>query len=101
MSDETKPGSAEHSLDRVERLMAIEEVLIDRIQADPAQRERLIREIEARMERGEFGDDVAFDGDFDDDLDNDALAALVRKLGPLSPRGQAGAAVQPEELFFE
>jgi hypothetical protein len=86
MSEETKPGPAGDSLDRVELLMAIEEAFIDQIQADPAQRERLIREIEARMERGEFGDD--------------ALAALVRKVGP-HPRGQAGAAVQPEELFFE
>ena len=60
MSEQTKPGPSEDSLDRIERLMAIEEALFDRIQADPAQRERLIREIEARMERGEFGDD----GDF-------------------------------------
>jgi|SRR2546429_759632 len=98
MSEQTEPGPAEDSLDRVERLMAIEEALINQIQADPRltldQRERLIREItaelEARIERGEFGDE----GDWD-------AAALVRKLGPRSPRSQAGAAVKPEEPFLE
>jgi len=83
----------EDSLDRVERLMAIEEVLIDQIRADPTlstgERARLIREIEVRIERAESGDD--------DDLDDDDFAALVRRLGPRSPRGQAGAAAQPEE----
>jgi hypothetical protein len=94
MDGQTNPSPAEDSLDRVERLMAIEEAII---QADsrltPEQRERLMREIEALIAHGEFGDE----GDFDDD----ALAALVRKLGPRSPRGQAGAAAQPEDPFFE
>jgi hypothetical protein len=93
-----KPGGAEDSLERLERLMAIEETLISKVQADtlltPGQRDRLIREIEARIERaGELGDE--------DDFDDDALAALVRNLGPRSPRGQAGAAAQPEDLSFE
>ncbi len=100
------------SLDLVEWVMAIEEALIDR-HLGPGQRKRLIREIdafiaphlapgqrdelihelEARIAKGEFGGE----GDFDDD----ALTALVRKLGPRSPRGQAGAAAQPEEPFVE
>ena len=96
MSERSKPGPPEDSLDRVERIMAIEEALIDQVQADPrldaAQREWLIREIEARIDRGEFGDE----GDFDDD----ALGSLVRKYGPRSPHGQ-GTMAQPEEPFFE
>jgi hypothetical protein len=51
-----------------------------------------IREIEVRIAKGEFGDEGGFDGD--------ALAA-VRKPGPRSPRGQAGAVAQPEEPSFE
>jgi hypothetical protein len=83
------------SLDRVELMMAVEEALD--LEADPrltpGQREELLREIEARIERGEFGDGSDFDAD--------ALGVLVRKLGPRGPRGQAGAAVKPEEPFFE
>ena len=79
------------SLDLVELVMAIESA-IDR-DLDPSEREWLIREIKTRMATGEFGNE----GDFDDD----ALGALVRKLGPRSPRGQAGAAVKPEEPFRE
>ena len=45
---------------------------------------------ETRIAKGDEGD-----------LDDDALAALVRKLGPRNPPGQAGAAVKPEEQFFE
>jgi hypothetical protein len=86
VSGQAKSNPAEDSLDRIQRLMAIEESLIDQIQADPRldphQRERLIREIEARIERAELGDD---------------LAALVRKLGPRGPRGKAGAAAAPPE----
>lgn len=111
MAQQTNPGPAEDSLDLVELVMAIEELtnahaspgqrtrLSREIEAlinprlTPGQRERLIGEIKARIANGEFGDE----GDFDDD----ALAALVRKLGPRSPRGQAGAATPPEEPFFE
>ncbi len=97
MSEWSHPGHPDDSLDRVERLMAIEEALLSRIQADsrltPDQRDWLIREIEARIERGEFGEG--------EDLDDDALAALVRKLPPRGPSGQAGAAAKPEEPFFE
>ena len=92
MAEQTNPSPAEDSLDLVERVMAIEEALINPHLA-PGERELLIREIEARIARGEFGDEG--------DIDDDALAALVRKLGPRSPRGQAGAAAQPEEPFVE
>jgi hypothetical protein len=90
MAQQTNPGPAEDSLDLVELVMAIEELISPHV--SPGQRERLIGEIKARIANGEFGDD---------DFDDDALAALVRKLGPRSPRGQAGAAARPEELFFE
>ena len=92
MAEQTNPSPAEDSLDLVERVMAIEEALSNP-RLTPGQRERLIREIEARIANGEFGDE----GNFDDD----ALAAVVRKPGPRSPLGQAGAAAQPEEPFFE
>jgi hypothetical protein len=92
MPEPTNPSPAEDSLDLVERIMTIEEALLDSCLA-PDQRERLIREIEARIANGEFGDE----GNFDDD----ALAAVVRKPGPRSPRDYAGAAAQPEEPFFE
>src|SRR6266404_37708 len=91
MAEQTNPSPPEDSLDLVERVMAIEELINQDL--TPGQRERLIREIEAQIASGEFGDE----GDFDDD----ALAALVRKLGPRSPLGQAGAAAQPEEPLFE
>jgi hypothetical protein len=74
------------SLDIVEAVMAIEEV-VDHIKADPslssAQRQAKLRDLWDWIER-EFGDA---------DLDDDALGALVRKLGP-RPRGQSGAAAQ-------
>jgi hypothetical protein len=89
MPELTDPSPDDDSLDLVERVMAMEEALISRIQADPRltpeQREWLIREIEERIERGEFGED------------DDTLAALVRKLPPRGPRGQAGAAAKPDE----
>jgi hypothetical protein len=92
MSERANPGPPEDSLDAIERVIAIEEAF-DELLADPrltsAQRESLIHEFEARFERGEFGGE--------DDFDDDALAAMVRKLGPRSPRGQAGAAARPEE----
>src|SRR6266403_1774239 len=114
MSDQAKPGAFEDSLDVVELVMAIEAALINQnprlghvqrerlireiealIDQNPriaqVQPERLIREIEGWIERAEFGDE--------DDFDDDALSALVRKLGPRTPRGQAGAAAQPEEPF--
>jgi hypothetical protein len=92
MAEQTNSRLPEDSLDLIERVMAIEEVLFDP-HLTPGQRDRLIREIEARIASGEFGEEGGFD--------DDALAALVRKLGPRSPRGQAGAAANPEELFFE
>jgi hypothetical protein len=50
----------------------------------------LVLEIAERIAKGEFGDE-GFD---------DTLAIVVRKLGPRSSRGQAGAAAVPEEPFF-
>jgi hypothetical protein len=111
MAELTNPGPAEDSLDLVERVMAIEEVL-DNPRISPGQRERFIREIEARMGNGGFGEEGDFireieariaNGEFggEGDFDDDALAAVVRKPGPRTPRGQAGAAAQPEEPFFE
>jgi hypothetical protein len=92
MATETNPSPAEDSLDLVERVMAMGEALLNPNLA-PSQRDRLIREIKERIADAQFGDE----GDFGDD----ALAALVRKLGPRSPRGQAGAAAKPEDPFFE
>jgi hypothetical protein len=95
MSRQAEPAPFEDSLERVERIMAMEEWLINQVKADPNlspdRRKRLIRGIEQRIERVEFGDD--------DDFDDDDFAALVRNLGPRSPRGQAGAAARPEEPF--
>ena len=93
MSDQNSPNPARDSLDVVELVMAIEEAIATDIHLTPNERERLMREIEARIERGEIGDGTNFN--------DDALAALVRKLGPRGPLGQAGAAAKPEELFFE
>jgi hypothetical protein len=59
----------------------------------PDQREWLGGEIQARIERGEFGDEG--------DLDDDALSALVRNRGPRGPRGEGEAAAVPDEPFFE
>lgn len=91
MSEQTNRVPSDDSLDIVERAVAIEETL-DQIRVDPrlsfAQREFLIREIEERLERGEFGDEGG-----------DALAALVRKRGPRNPSGQAGAAAKPDPFF--
>jgi hypothetical protein len=89
MYEESKPGLPRDSLEVVERIMAMEEAIERNPSLTPAERERLIREIRARFERGEF--------DGEDDLDDDALAILVEKLGPRSPRGQAGAAAKPED----
>ena len=71
------------SLDTVELVMAFEEALSNLPPGD--KRDRLIREIEERIARGEFGDE-----------DDDALASLVRIIGPRKPHGQAGAAAIPE-----
>jgi hypothetical protein len=90
MSEPATPGPQD-SLDRIELVMAMEELLEDS-RLTHAERDRLIHEI-ARMEGGEFGDE----GDPDDDL----LAALVRKLGPRGPRGQSAAAVLPPEPWEE
>ena len=72
------------SLDIVELVMAYEEALS---QLPPGQeRDRLVREIEARIAEGEFGDE----GD-------DTLAGVVRAIRPRHPSGHAGAAEVPEE----
>jgi hypothetical protein len=77
------------SLDIVEAVMAVEE-LVEEIHADrslsPEQREAKLHDLWVWIER-EFGDA---------DLDDDALGALVRKLGP-RPRGQSGAAAKVPE----
>jgi hypothetical protein len=78
------------SLDIVEAVMAIEEVA-DEIQADPSlspeQRQVKFRDLWDWIE-SQLGDT---------DLDDDALTALVRKLGP-RPRGQSGAAAEVPNL---
>jgi hypothetical protein len=83
------------SLDIVEAVMAVEES-VDRVQANPSlsaeQRDAIIRSLWDRIE-DEFPDDTG--------LDDDTLAALVRKLGP-RPRGSSGVAAQvPEPPIFE
>jgi len=83
------------SLDIVEAVMAIEES-VDQVQANsslsPEQRDAIVRSLRDRIE-DEFPDDTG--------LDDDTLAAFVRKLGP-RPRGSSGAAAQvPEAPFFE
>jgi hypothetical protein len=89
MGEQENPNAYEDSLDIVERIMAIEEALGD-TPLSAAEREMLSKEIERRMASGEFGDE----------LDDDALAALVRKIRPRGPRDQ-GAAARPEEPFLE
>jgi hypothetical protein len=89
MSEQSQPGRTIDSLDVVELMMAIEEAIDADTSLTPAQRARLMHEIEARIERGDFGDMGG--------LNDDALGMLVRKLGPRGPRGQAGAAARPEE----
>jgi hypothetical protein len=111
MLERTEPGSAD-SLDIVEHMMALEEAL-DLSRLSPGQRERLLHEIESRIVTGEFADGGELfvrevrariaNGEFGDtgDLDDNSLGAMVRKLGPHNPRGQAGAAAKPEEPYFE
>jgi hypothetical protein len=73
------------SLDIIERVMAIEEAFSERmITLSPDGREELIREILARLDCDEFGNN------------DDALAILVRRLGPQGPMGKSGIAVLPE-----
>jgi hypothetical protein len=74
MGEPTHPSPTEDSLDIVERVMAIEEALIDP-QATP----------------GESGDY----------FDDDALASLVRNPKPRRPSDQAGAAAKSEAPSFE
>jgi len=76
------------SLDIVEVAMVLEESLDGYENLTEAERERLLRELRARIEGGEFGDD-------------EGLAMLVRKLGPKGPLGEAGAAVRPDSTSFE
>ena len=83
------------SLDIVEAVMALEES-VDQVHANPGlspeQRDAIIRRLWASIE-DEFPDDQG--------LDDDTLAALVRKLGP-RPRGSSGAAARvPEPPIFD
>lgn len=82
------------SLERIERLMAAEEVLIERIRDDKslseAQQDALIREIEASVDADGFPDG---DDDWDD---GDALAIFARKLGPKGPQDKFGSAITPD-----
>lgn len=91
MPDQPSFGdSPSDSLDFVEGVMAIEASFADQLRGlTEVERHRVIQEIWKRMQSGEFGSGH--------DLDDEGLAALVRKLGPRNPRGQAGAAAQPEE----
>jgi len=81
------------SLERIERQLAIEDELIEKIVADErlslGAREQLIREILALRDSDDFWNE-------DDWNDDDALAILVRKLGPKGPQGKSGVAVRPE-----
>ena len=85
-----RPDDSQDSLERIERRLAMEEALIEKIGADERlsldAREHLIREI---LTSDEFWND-------DDRNDDDALAILVRKLGPKGPTGKSGIAVRPE-----
>ena len=86
-------GSDEDSLERIERKLAMEDALIEKISTDERlsldAREQLIREILARRDDAEFWSE-------DDWNDDDASAILVRKFGPKGPKGQSGVALQPE-----
>ena len=90
MSEQT-PRQTPDSLEIVELVMALEER--HAVDLTPDQREWLGREIQARIESGEFGDEG--------DLDDDALSALVLNRGPRRPRGDGEAAAVPAEPFFE
>lgn len=83
MASQPDPGPLSEDLDPIEVAMAFDEALPS---ISPEQRDRLIRAIQER---------IASPGD--DGPDNDALTALVRKLGPRDPRGQAGAAAKPDD----
>jgi hypothetical protein len=94
MTPEPKhPERAIDSLDAVELVMAIEEVIGTDPDLTDRQREALIQEIEARIASGEFGGP----GDFDDN----ALAAVVGNRGPRNPPGQAGVAAKPDQPHFD
>jgi hypothetical protein len=77
------------SLEIVELMMAIEQAFDLDASLTATQRERLLSEIQKRIEKGELGslDDL--------DLDEGTLGVLVRKLGPRGPLGQAGAKAFP------
>src|ERR1035438_10058035 len=68
MPEPSEQGRDADSLDIVEVMMAVEEAIGVDESLSPAQRERLLREIEARIERGEIGDLS--------DLDEGALGVL-------------------------
>src|SRR4051794_10379575 len=97
MSDWIGPNRPNDSLDGVELFMAtIEEALapiLARLALGPEQREQLIADIATRIMSERSGDDGGFD--------DDALAAMVRNLGPRKPAGKPGAVVKPQEPYFE
>ena len=74
----------EGSLDHVERLLALEEAILQDPQLSLAQRKYLLSGLEIRFENGEF-----------DDFDDGDFAAWVRKAAP-GPKGQPGAAAAEE-----
>jgi hypothetical protein len=83
-----RSDDSQDSLERVEHRVAMVEALIEEISTDERlsldAREQLIQEILARSD-DEFWND-----------DDDALAILVRRLGPKGPQGSSGVAVHPE-----
>jgi hypothetical protein len=84
-----RSDDSQDSLERVEHRLAMVEALIEEISTDERlsldAREQLIQEILARSDDDEFWND-----------DDDALAILVRRLGPKGPQGSSGVAVHPE-----
>ena len=82
-----RSDDSQDSLERVEHRVAMVEALIEEISTDERlsldAREQLIQEILARSD-DEFWND-----------DDDALAILVRRLGPKGPQGSSGVAVHP------
>ena len=74
-------------IDPIERLIALETAIQEDPRLSPAQREYLLRELDRRLENGEF-----------DGLDDGDLAAWVRNVSP-RPKDRSGgsAAEEPEQ----
>jgi len=78
--------------DDLDLVEAIEEAIGPTPSLTPDEREELIIDFATRLQRGRRGDEGG--------LDDDALATLVRNLGPRSPRnppGHAGATAHLKE----